>query len=60
MPTGLSPEFVYFDDEADFEAGVSHYLLRPEAVESFFILNYLTGDPGQCFILMSFVLVDLK
>lgn len=45
MPTGLSPEFVYFDDEADFEAGVSHYLLRPEAVESFFILNYLTGDP---------------
>jgi len=46
MPTGLSPEFVYFDDENDFEAGVSHYLLRPEAVESFFILNYLTGDPA--------------
>ena len=47
MKTGISPEFVQFHKERDFQigAGAPHYLLRPEAVESFFILNYLTGDP---------------
>jgi mannosyl-oligosaccharide alpha-1,2-mannosidase len=48
-PTGLSPEFVRFDRKPsgqDFTVGTApSYLLRPEVVESLFILNYLTGDP---------------
>jgi mannosyl-oligosaccharide alpha-1,2-mannosidase len=48
-PTGLSPEFVRFDRNSqgvDFSIGPAPaYLLRPEVVESLFILNYLTGDP---------------
>jgi len=45
--TGLSPEFVRFavDENNDFVSGNSNYLLRPEAVESFFVLHHLTGDP---------------
>lgn len=45
MNTGIAAEYVDFADFHDFEVGVSHYLLRPEAVESFFILHQLTGDP---------------
>jgi Glycosyl hydrolase family 47 len=47
MKTGISPEFVQFYEGKDFEPGrgAPHYLLRPEAVESFFVLYHLTGDP---------------
>lgn len=50
FPTGLSPETVAFDKSSasDFEADKPHNmwnLLRPEAVESFFVLHQLTGDP---------------
>jgi Glycosyl hydrolase family 47 len=47
MNTGISAEYVQFEPGQDFQIGrgAPHYLLRPEAVESFFILNYLTGDP---------------
>jgi mannosyl-oligosaccharide alpha-1,2-mannosidase len=47
MKTGISPEFIQFYPDKDFVPGrgAPHYLLRPEAVESFFILNQLTGDP---------------
>merc|ERR1719265_423919 len=53
MPTGLSPEMIvwgdYGDAEKDFEAdekgGNPWNRLRPEAVESFFVLHELTGDP---------------
>lgn len=47
MPTGISPEFIQFHEMQDFESGrnAPHYLLRPEAVESFFVLYHLTGDP---------------
>jgi hypothetical protein len=43
-PTGLSPEIVRFDGPKMLTYD-SRYLLRPETVESLFILNYLTGDP---------------
>jgi hypothetical protein len=47
MASGISPEFVQFYEGKDFEAGRNghHYLLRPETVESFFVLYHLTGDP---------------
>lgn len=47
MPTGISPEYVQFHEGEDFDAGMggAHYLLRPETVESFFVLYHLTGDP---------------
>lgn len=47
MNTGISAEYVQFVAGQDFQIGrgAPHYLLRPEAVESFFILNQLTGDP---------------
>jgi Glycosyl hydrolase family 47 len=47
MNTGISAEYVQFEDGNDFVIGrgAPHYLLRPEAVESFFILSYLTKDP---------------
>jgi mannosyl-oligosaccharide alpha-1,2-mannosidase len=47
MKTGISPEYVEFVAGEDFRIGsiAPHYLLRPEAVESFYILNALTGDP---------------
>lgn len=45
METGISPEYIQFRDGADFSDGEPHYLLRPEAVESMFILSTLTGDP---------------
>jgi len=47
MNTGISPEFIQFHAGNDFDIGrgAPHYLLRPEAFESFFILNALTKDP---------------
>jgi Glycosyl hydrolase family 47 len=45
METGIAPEFIQFHDGEDFVDGAPHYLLRPEAVESMYILNVLTGDP---------------
>jgi len=47
MPTGISPEYVQFYEGRDFDIGNGgpHYLLRPEAMESFFVLYHLTGDP---------------
>ena len=47
MPTGISPEYIQFYPDKDFESGrgAPHYLLRPETVESFFVLYHLTGDP---------------
>jgi mannosyl-oligosaccharide alpha-1,2-mannosidase len=47
MNTGISPEYVQFMSGQDFQIGrgAPHYLLRPEAVESFYILSFLTGDP---------------
>ena len=47
MNTGIAAEFVQFYPGKDFDIGrgAPHYLLRPETVESFFILYQLTGDP---------------
>jgi Glycosyl hydrolase family 47 len=58
MNTGISAEFVQFYEGSDFVigAGAPHYLLRPEAFESFFVLHHLTGDPiyrewgWECFL----------
>mmetsp|Transcript_22123 Transcript_22123/g.32910 ORF Transcript_22123/g.32910 Transcript_22123/m.32910 type:complete len:225 (-) Transcript_22123:44-718(-) len=46
MPTGIAPEIVEFRAGADFHAGqrAKHYLLRPETVESLFVLYRVTGD----------------
>lgn len=45
--TGISPEFVKFSVGDDFEVPYSapYYILRPEAVEAFYYLSVLTGDP---------------
>lgn len=45
--TGISPEYVDFVAGEDFRIGsiAPHYLLRPEAIETFYILHHLTGDP---------------
>lgn len=47
MNTGISAEYIQFHEGGDFGIGrgAPHYLLRPEAVESFFVLYHLTGDP---------------
>ena len=47
MNTGISAEFVQFVAGQDFQIGrgAPHYLLRPEAFESFFILHQVTKDP---------------
>lgn len=50
MPTGLSPELVYFNqgppssDDIIVKPLDAHNLLRPETVESLYILYRLTGD----------------
>jgi hypothetical protein len=44
MPTGLAPELVHFNPDLNADSD-SYNILRPETVESFFILNKLTGDP---------------
>jgi len=42
--SGLAPELVKFFPGSDFHPGASHYILRPETVESYFVLYRLTGD----------------
>jgi len=44
MKSGLSPEYVTFNAQGKFSPGVDFYLLRPETVESFFLLWRLTKD----------------
>eukprot|EP00794_Sanderia_malayensis_P015672 gene15672-17252_t len=50
MPTGLSPEIAYFNLQSGGSKDIivkpadSHNLLRPETVESMFVLYRLTGD----------------
>ncbi|XP_065197853.1 endoplasmic reticulum mannosyl-oligosaccharide 1,2-alpha-mannosidase-like [Sycon ciliatum] len=49
MATGLSPELVHFNmagqgEDIQVHANDKHNLLRPETVESYFILYRLTGD----------------
>lgn len=45
--TGISPEYVEFPKGRDMVVGgtAPFYILRPETVESLFVLNQLTGDP---------------
>ena len=47
MATGLSPEYVTFADEKGMAAGINgkRYLLRPEVIETFYILYTVTKDP---------------
>jgi mannosyl-oligosaccharide alpha-1,2-mannosidase len=43
--TGLGPEtFMVDDGSGDIRSGVASYLLRPETVESIFIMYRVTGD----------------
>ena len=44
MPAGLAGEYVVFVPGMDFEVGMRHYMLRPEAIESMFVLWRVTGD----------------
>ncbi|EFC44092.1 predicted protein [Naegleria gruberi] len=45
QPTGIGCEIVNFSSETDdFSLQAPHYILRPEAIESIFILYRLTGD----------------
>jgi hypothetical protein len=45
--TGLAPEYVRFEGENDMVVprDSPYYILRPEAVEAFYYLSSLTGDP---------------
>merc|ERR1711862_247314 len=44
MKTGISPEAVKFNSGGTaLSAAPSYYILRPETLESFFILNFLTA-----------------
>ncbi len=45
--TGLSPETVEFTGSGVMKARprARYYVLRPETLESFFVLHQLTGDP---------------
>jgi len=45
METGIAAEYVKFTGSNDFITPQNHYLLRPETVESLFILNQVTGNP---------------
>ena len=44
MPSGLAPEVVVFPDGKGLKSGAGHNLLRPETVESYFVLWRLTHD----------------
>ena len=43
MPTGLTGDEVQFDPHLWVQK--RKYILRPETIETFFILNRITGDP---------------
>ena len=47
QPTGLAPEIATFPggDKVGASPGARHSLLRPETVESLFVLHQLTRDP---------------
>lgn len=45
FPTGLAPDVVTMSSGSGPKATKMDYGLRPETVESLFILNKLTGDP---------------
>lgn len=47
MPLGIAPESVTFIEKTDedFIPHIKYYILRPETVESLYILHTLTGDP---------------
>jgi endoplasmic reticulum Man9GlcNAc2 1,2-alpha-mannosidase len=47
---GIGPEVVFFDEEIkeDYHVKSSIYLLRPELVESLFILYRITGNSTYC------------
>jgi hypothetical protein len=47
QPTGIAPEMVQFQSGVDFTVPgfTNFYILRPETVESLFILNRITGAP---------------
>ena len=44
MTAGLSPEYVTFHEGRGMRSSVHVYLMRPEAVEAFFVLWRLTGN----------------
>ena len=44
LAAGLSPEYVVFNKLWGMRSGVHVYLMRPEAVEAFFVLWRLTGN----------------
>lgn len=44
MPTGIAPEIMDFTTTLAPKAGAKHYLLRPETVESLFVLWRITGE----------------
>ncbi|KAK9817686.1 hypothetical protein WJX72_000621 [[Myrmecia] bisecta] len=44
QPTGLSPEFVTFENGAEMDSGANHNLQRPETLEALFVLWRTTGD----------------
>lgn len=44
LAAGLSPEYVLFQKGRGMRSAVHVYLLRPEAVEAFFVLWRLTGN----------------
>lgn len=45
--TGIAPDMVRFTKDSDFSVTrrASHNVLRPETIETFFILHFLTKDP---------------
>lgn len=43
-PTGLGPEIFHYNEDGTIRPGARTYLLRPETVESLFILYRVTGD----------------
>jgi mannosyl-oligosaccharide alpha-1,2-mannosidase len=45
FPHGVAPEYVRFDAQGGMQAGDPSYNLRPETVESFFIMWRVTKDP---------------
>ncbi|GAM26628.1 hypothetical protein SAMD00019534_098030 [Acytostelium subglobosum LB1] len=43
--SGIGPEVTHFSDDGRMTPQLSHYILRPEVVESVFVMYRLTGDP---------------
>jgi len=45
QPTKIGPEVVHFVPGLDFVTVQPNYILRPETIESYFVLHWITGDP---------------